>query len=113
MLVNNKYNHIADLESLSTLLQNTKPNIWLTQEEIDKLIIVAKTTHNSHYSYAYMLSKQFQDPENHVDIVFKKAYIAEYSKESYNKFYGDKEISMKDLQNDHDLYVLESQSSEK
>ena len=43
----------------------------LTQEQIDKLLIIIKTTHNSHYSNKFYTSSEFQNEQNIVDNVLK------------------------------------------
>jgi len=80
-LTNDNYGHIGDLETLSNLYVLAKesdynkeyPNQWnLTQEQITKLGLITKTTHNSHYNYNLFASKELQDPLNHVDIVLEE-----------------------------------------
>jgi len=56
-IVHDNYEHIQQLETLATLLEDKYP-----QEAI-----VAKTTQNSHYGYTMYTSKELQNPNNHID----------------------------------------------
>jgi len=75
-LVNNSYNHITQLETLTRLFASSKESEYskefpsdsnLTQYEIDQLAMICKTTHNSHYNYKLFLFPEFQNSNNHVD----------------------------------------------
>lgn len=67
--VNNNYKHIVEVEAVEQLLQYTAPNVFLSKEEIARLLLICKTTHNSHYNYKLFTSAVYQDPTNHVNIV--------------------------------------------
>jgi hypothetical protein len=56
-IVHDNYDHVEQLETLISLLEDKYP-----QEAM-----VAKTTQNSHYNYLLYTSKEYQNPDNHVD----------------------------------------------
>lgn len=95
-LVNNNYKHIQQLETLSehySLMKESDyskeyPNDYsLTQEQIDKLVVIAKTTQNAHYDMALFGSKDFQDVNNTVDNVLKSFNIEPLN--SFKQLYYD------------------------
>ena len=57
-VVNDNYNHIAQLEALCKLLNTPE-----TEDEH----IICKTTHNSHYDYKLFTTPKFQHPENYIN----------------------------------------------
>ncbi len=61
--VNDNYEHIGDLERLINLISRATEDTVGTCHEL----IIAKTTHNSHYDYKLYTYPEFQNPENHVD----------------------------------------------
>lgn len=75
-IVNDNYDHVTQLKALERLIDNTKPNVWLSQEEIDKLDIIIKTTHNSHYDYHLFLNPSYQIPQNHVNNFMNEEWLA-------------------------------------
>ncbi len=95
-LVNNNYEHIGELETLanhyklmieSNYSKNYPNEYNLTQAQIDKLVIITKTTQNSHYDMGLYTSKEFQDPSNVIDDVieipstnYKQKYLDLYTK---------------------------------
>ena len=58
-LVNERYDHIRQLETLEQILEETG--------KYDAELIVLKTTHNSHSEYRYMGLRRYQNPLNHID----------------------------------------------
>ena len=77
-VVHNNMSHIEDLEILGKMFANMVeseyskeyPSIYnLTQDQIDHLCIVCKTTQNSHYEYNLFTDATFQNPNNHVDAI--------------------------------------------
>lgn len=66
-VVNNNYEHIDQLEKLNQMFDHLQSSVWLTEEEINDLAIVSKTTQNSHYEYKLFTSPNYQNPDNHVD----------------------------------------------
>ena len=79
-LIDNNYEHIQQLETLSNHYKLMKEsnyskeypsNYNLTQEQIDKLIIISKTTQNAHYNMGLYTSNEFKDVNNTVENVLK------------------------------------------
>jgi hypothetical protein len=80
-LINNNYEHIQQLETLSDHYKLMKesayskeyPNEYnLTQEQINNLFIISKTTQNEHYGMHLYTSIEFQDENNTISKVLKK-----------------------------------------
>lgn len=71
-VVNDHYDHISQLEALEKILSFVQPHVYLSQEQIDKLAVIAATTHNSHYDYKLYTLARFQNPENHIDMQLAK-----------------------------------------
>ena len=80
-LIDNNYEHIQQLETLSSHYKVMKEKSFmkeypdeynLTQEQIDRLHIIAKTTHNSHYDMRLYLSPEFQDSNNTINAVLEQ-----------------------------------------
>ena len=84
-VVHDNYNHIQQMETLSRMFDNLQPSVWLKEEEIKLLSIVIETTINSHYDYHYLLAETYTNPENHIDVIYKNKYIAEYGQERYDE----------------------------
>lgn len=98
-LVNNNYKHISQFEQLERLIENVKPSVWLNQEEIDKLEIIAKTTHNANYDYRLFTSKEYQNPNNQVDAILlaKPFQLNGDMAEQFNESQIEDESAMFDL----------------
>jgi hypothetical protein len=99
-IVHDNYSHIQDLEILGEMYRDMEETEYskqypseyqLTQFQIDKLYVICKTTQNSHYGFGLFLSPEFQDSNNHIDIILEK---------------------LQDLQNESELNALENQSVE-
>ena len=80
-LVNNNYEYIQQLETLSNHYSRMVVSDYdkqypseygLTQEQIDNLVIITKTTQNSHYGMKLFTSEEFQNESNIVDNVLIK-----------------------------------------
>lgn len=96
-LVDNNYDHIQQLETLSEHYKLMKesdyskqyPNEYnLTQEQINNLFIICKTTQNAHYDMRLHTSVEFQDESNTVSNVLKKydvKAIPSFKQQYYDK----------------------------
>ncbi len=96
-LVNENYNHIQQLETLIEHYKLMKesdyskeyPNEYnLTQEQIDKLYVIAKTTQNSHYDMKLYTQEIFKDNDNTVNNVLKSLGLNTLT--SFKVMYYDK-----------------------
>jgi hypothetical protein len=74
-VVNENYKHIDQLDKLIILLNYQQPSVYLNQEEIDKLVIIAKTTYNSYYDYKVYTDVMYQNPDNHVDFQLQEIEV--------------------------------------
>jgi len=68
-LVDSKFDHIQQLITLIEILDEAADDqgYSLYSDEV----IVAKTTHNSHYDYDLYLDMKYQWKENHIDNIMK------------------------------------------
>ena len=83
-LIDNNYEHIQQLETLGEHYRLMKqddysknyPNEYtLTQEQIDKLFIIARTTQNAHYDMRLFTSEEFKNTSNIISNVLKEYNI--------------------------------------
>ena len=85
-LIDNNYEHIQQLETLGSHYKIMKEKSFmkkypdeynLTQEQIDRLYIITKTTQNSHYNMGLYLSPEFQNPDNIISAVLTQHNVRE------------------------------------
>jgi len=75
--VHDNYSHIQELEDLSVIYSlavtpNYESAFTLTQKELDFLVVVCKTTQNSHYDYRLYTRTEFKNNFNHVDYLLEE-----------------------------------------
>lgn len=66
-VVDKNFNHIQQLETLSTLLR---------EEKYKDELVVCMTTQNAHYDYRLFGLKALQIPENHIDTFLNQEWLA-------------------------------------
>lgn len=80
LVVHNNYNHIQDFETLTKLFESSVESDYskqypseysLSQAQIDHLVVICKTTHNSHYDYNLFKDDMYKNPINHIDKIIK------------------------------------------
>lgn len=96
-LIDNNYEHIQQLETLGSHYKIMKEKSFmkeypdeynLTQEQIDRLYIITRTTHNSHYDMRLFTSSEFQNPDNVISAVLVQHSVRampDFKQELYNK----------------------------
>jgi hypothetical protein len=89
-LVNDNYTHTEQLNTLITLLGSAT---FYDEKDLSDYVTIAKTTYNSHYNNNYTdlgvyCVEAYNNPDNHVDAVFKREYILQHGEEQYNKWYA-------------------------
>lgn len=89
-LVSDANTHLLQLKTLIAILQILSNH----DSDYNVLVLIAKTTLNSHYDYRLYNDPMFQDPKNHVNEYIdkrqlKKGYITAIEPAELNYSYSD------------------------